>query len=1077
MLSYLNSNGSQSATWAYAQNAAADNPRVRLITDALTRLIFGSSEGVDRQTRDMIEMITSMLAEQDILPGVYSSGKIFNDMLQPLMNMSRSKIDHQGILPHDFNFMLRMANTANNQREWLQDIIYNENGTINYGVTNGMGARLASQVSSVFLEKALRGKSTEEALVDFNYSSVQDLEEQLSSSNQEELPFERGGSTYRRLDQQLKEYKVLEALSMEKVATEDEYQKLNDQKAILRASDASQEEKAAASEEYHNIIKDISSRLSAEQIKSARENLVRDTNIIDNIRQGSTLGPEGIVVSQDSLNKFQQMNNGSQITETFTTQQIQDQVKKGLISSAENIQFLSKLFGTDDIKKLQMYADELRLGSLTDESNIKNVKTQIQESMAIANSSGRQLKDVLQERSEIVKALAPDAGGVQYVDGKFVTQIQQVSNIIGAQSQGGYTDVKSANEHIANMQRSRQNSDNLFGGAALLDYMLANRDNYSHIDEESWQRLESQQKAIRQAMANNEREEAKALSEGGRNLITDIFGDEINPAILRRALQEHGNTYYNFSTADGLSRYMTELAQESNMDLSTGRSSDIKESLDFEQQMNHATDIVRHTGLNEAEINRITSAIDTYRTAEENDTTKEWEDTYVREAAEIGYSSKQIKDQLDHVRALSRSGISGDKLKDYIKFATINTDTTIVGHQAEATAWREQYKQYVSKKTENRGLSIPELIIAGMFGDGSGNLSQSEIFDMEYNEYLEDNNKTPGRDSLDTYFQDTDEIAGAALGQINIAGDFVDANGKNINKEVADSLRARYASGDEEIVELFKNIGLQNEEQRKQFLASIEEEGLRGLQEATKENSNVVIDHSAGEFYIADAKQLQSSAVEKNKELQEYSKVNFAQYTAFKEGIPLSEEERAAELTRARDRRYGDNGEKSWDDLTDAERENIEREINTRTKGEDAAGNITEKEYNEILTKMYGTYKTEDLKRYGILDAEGKFQKGVFKGLQKDDTPENTDSALDFLNTVDGDTGKTRATMLAEYQETLSKSEDHPLSQLVSSISGGVNDLNNTATNIANLIKQMFNNNTGAGGSAENPAPAPVPGG
>lgn len=1047
MLSHLRSNGQQAATSTYAQNSAADNPRLALILNAVAKLFFGSKDALTRPQRDMLEMLLGMVVEQGAIPGAYSGGKMFSDMMNAVQSSYPKKVDRQGVMPQDFNELVKMASIANNTREWVQDYTYTDEGTMNYSVTGGLSAKTTSQLSSRYLAQALKDTPEEKAYTTFEYTSVADLQDKLSSI-QTKLPFERGGSTYKRLQRTADEMSALETYALEKSITDETKRgEIKTIKATLNDATKSEKEKQDARDKYDKLINEA--RQTANEKKNLKDvfrNVENDADLQTSIKQGSAIGIDNTTVSQESLNTFQELNRNDKVSETFVSEQVRDSTKKGVMASAENIKMLSQVFGTDDLRKLQEEADKLRLGSITDQSNIKNVRASIQESMAIANASGRDLKAVFEERAEITKALAPEAGGIEYVDPKTVTAIQQTNAIVEGQRGNSFTDIKTAEEYAAAHARSRSNTDNVFGGAAKLDYVLDD-DDFKHLSDEAKKELSKQREAIRAAMARGDREEVAALSKGAENMITKFTGDDLSQAQVRKALRDYGGKYDEWSRNDGISQYIRNRVQDAGeengisltRDGRAGDNSKIAEGL---------IGIIRHTGYSESEINRITGGIDSYREATDK---QKWEKDFISRAEDEGYTSEQINEQLQIVKDLSNQNVDAEKAGSFIKSALMGTDTIPTGYYNKNILWKEQYKQYSSKKDKNLGLTIPDMLIAGLYGDGSGQLTQDEVADMEYAEYLKSNGiKTTSRESMDNYFKSKDKLTGIALGKIDKQGNFVDDKGQNINKQIADDLQKRYSEGDAEVKKLFKEqLKLDSPEKIKNFLSSIEKYGYRGIQAQTQGNSDVTLDHSYGEAYLASTKDLQDMTVERNKDVQSLAKVDFSKYIKRDLGGKVLSKDQMEKTAR----------QKGVEGINDT-------------------GVITKEEYGQILKDMYGTSTTSDLQALGVVDKEGKFTRGPLKGTfveDKDNKKEEEggdggNSALDYLNKVDDKTGLTNASELARYQQNLSSSEN-PVVGITQSIANGVDGLNSKLTAIAGLIRDYVPKSPGG-----DPQPKPAPG-
>lgn len=226
------------------------------------------------------------------------------------------------------------------------------------------------------------------------------------------------------------------------------------------------------------------------------------------------------------------------ITITRLKQSVVNDIMKGTELAAENVKTLSDIFHTDDFETLQHYAKALRFGSLTDSRNIQNVKTALREAKADAELNGREIKDVLIERSSIVAALGDVFGGTDYVPAYVVSAIQHTrTNQQNAYDRG--TSYRTGDMAAIELARSFAAHSNDVRGMAVMtaleskDFLEGNEEDKARWEEIQKEYAEAKTGHRKRLVANR----ALALA---RKIAPDLTED---PSFIRTASAENGQPY------------------------------------------------------------------------------------------------------------------------------------------------------------------------------------------------------------------------------------------------------------------------------------------------------------------------------------------------------------------------------------------------------------------------------------------------------------------------------------------------------------------------------------------------------
>lgn len=973
------------------QRAAFDNPRVAKIRDALINtLTSGGTKSLTQADRDLIDMVISFVVAQGIIPGAHDTGQQYAEILSAIQLADNNS---KAITNPDF-----YTTGALNAQSVLNDITFNNDGSYNTAVTSGMNAELTSTVGARILE---------DVLVESQYSGQPAFEEVDFGSNATQMQrsvdklieggnIRYGGSAHKRFSKQQRQVQAMEyAAAAEFLFNQSADGKVGgitreqfDTMSVEKKKAFIDENAKRGDDGNFKFVDKNNQTVSHQQVMHT---FLNDENTKNDVKYGNEIMGERI--DYDAFHRAQQQTYGES-KETVLTARARESAENRMARSSENIQFLSKTFGTDSFDAVQQIADDLNLGSLTSESNIKNVKAQLRQAVNVALATNRDIKDVLQERADLIKALAPDHGGQQYVNSKFVSQVQLMRASTRYQQDEAGVALKSDEEQIAAAQRSYNNTINQFGGIALAQYTL---DNMDHLPEETRKRLQEQVDEGNRLLKEGDRAGARAVaSQLDREL------SFLSPAHKRQAYSTYGADLNEASVDSGLREQVTHALsvalKNGHLQLFGEDVSDDKKAEGLKVAQQSAEDLLKITGSDAQDIGYLRSDLSGYSKAQ----TPEEREQYVKDlkkqlVEERFYSEDEAETYIKSIQNLTDAGIDANNFGSFLKFATENTETFSFGKSAKRKEFAAFSDSISARKNKSYGMEdIGDLIVAGIYGDGAQNIDSDEAMELEYSRYLKEKGLDKDGNLIgnvkDFFNNKTDDITAAYLGNMNKQGQFVDDKGNVINDQVANSLWE-----DEDFQKLLKDNNIDVDEAK--FKENITKGGARFLREFAEEN-NLELGDIGGELFITDASEYANRAIKTNKELETLRNLDLEPY-----------------LGEVRD----DKG-------------NV-----TQKKGE-----ITTDEFTEITKKLYGDNKSD------YLDDEGKFKKGtLFEGKTEQE-------ALAFLNDSKGNAqGLTNAEQMHAYKLKSTEITESTIQKQTEGIVGALGSLGEL---VGNILKQLTNN-------------------
>lgn len=950
--------------------AAFNNPRVHLIRDMMIRALTNNGQNqLTRSERDLIDLGVSIIVEQGIVPGAYSGGKQYADILGGIQYVTNTR--SLSLDPSYTASQEDLAVAALNAQGVINDVIYNKDATFNYAVTKGLSAELAATSSARILKDVLISQEQfgEQAFdqIEFGgsaYSMNQAIQRAVQVGN-----FRQGGTIYNRLVQQQQEIEHLEAASLLSFV-----QNLGDKvpsqlRGITTVDQARQFVRGKRGQNYNIQYKDTNNVIQTISNRDMLRAYLDESAVKQAVSMGTDI--EGRVISDEAYNRAtQQVITGSSY-EMMLSADARKQTETTIAKAASNIQFLSKIYGTEDFNTLQTIANDLNIGSLTQESNINNVKSQIRQALNVAVQTGKDIKYILQERADLIKALAPDAGGAEFVNSQFVSNVQilRYNNITDFQG----STLRTSEESIAAVQRSMNNAINNFGGIALAKYAL---DTQGFLPEQQRSEVQDLITQAEEALRSGDRDTARNIA----SILSDRFSS-MSYSHTRIAYKKYSNDLYENSVRTGL---QAQMVQDFNERIQNGTIQPFIEGgsqLDQQQRVEKANQIINDAiylaGSDQKALTSIFSDYEDYIQA--GDSKDKVKTTIRNRLIQQGYSQKDIDAYIGIITSAEEAGIDMNDMSSWLRYQISNTDTIALGRDHKAKEWKSFFEQMEQKKDRSLGgAGMGELIIAGIYGDGSQNIDAQEALELEYARYI---NSLPAgqQGSIEQFInRPNDEITASYLGIVDSNGNFVDENNRVQNDKVLN----RLLNNDE-----FKRLINWNQlssGQQEIFKKNFLEGGARYLREYADSN-NLTIGSLKGEWFITDSNEYENRSVNINRDLDTIRNLDLQQFVQEKR---------------------------------DEQGNIIEHK-----------GIINNTEFNQILGQLYGINIPENANENEVrsllnshMDASGRFLKGsLFEG-------KTYNEAQALLNSTSGE-GSTFAEQLNEYKQQITSISENTINQ------------------------------------------------
>lgn len=597
------------------QALSVRDPRLMRYRDLLIGML-GNAIGrqLTQGELELVDMGMSLLVEQDFLPGIYSGGKQYNEILDSLLSMAGAR---GGSTYNDVQRLQQISNLAYNTSSTVNEYLYRNDGTLNFQFTRGLDAKLASQLSSRALGRAVRGREFEDISNTLSFGSnsfemKRHIQEYIRQGD-----IQAGSELHRRLVQQQREIEALETEAIVRFR----FRSTNEEEIVNRVNGEERRDKVT-----HDLDAGLQMRLGNEVIETEAEfSALSETNqrrvalsyyqqLLDNaeaIREGDSPtgrivdyyirdeegnrlyttnvnydaegnkteskeelrlshilntglnSPEvlnaiknktnirGVSVSQTSANILREMTRFGDTTETVLDREIVDSTFRSLADTSENVRFISKAFNLDDMDKVEAVAKAMGLGDILHVDNASNIRNHLEDLRRMAISQNRDIKELMKERADLVEALAVDFGGVDYVNKDFASRVQRVLNNMTIAASNSDNPIPLKSREEITAEMSRSRSN---AENLFGGFAIAEYAlaNFTYMGEDTNNKLQEYVRKGREALEAGDRRGAYLYSERAKALVEETLGAPLSHAHARRAQAQYGYTDYELSVNSGL---------------------------------------------------------------------------------------------------------------------------------------------------------------------------------------------------------------------------------------------------------------------------------------------------------------------------------------------------------------------------------------------------------------------------------------------------------------------------------------------------------------------------------------------
>lgn len=187
------------------------------------------------------------------------------------------------------------------------------------------------------------------------------------------------------------------------------------------------------------------------------------------------LKPEDIPTLTDALlaSTEQFIHAGGNLT--TVSNNVTEDLRKGLAANAENIRKLTKALGTDNFAELEQVARTLHMGSLRNEQDANRIREHMLDAERTAMTTGRTVQEVLGVQGNMVRILAPVYGGEEFVNQRALMSSMERFEGYERNRRAGH-DYRTQQEYIADELAITSNATKNTQWLHVLSYAL---DNYA----------------------------------------------------------------------------------------------------------------------------------------------------------------------------------------------------------------------------------------------------------------------------------------------------------------------------------------------------------------------------------------------------------------------------------------------------------------------------------------------------------------------------------------------------------------------------------------------------------------------
>lgn len=780
--------------------------------------------------REDLRMLFQVLIANDWIPGIQDGSDRYNQLY--------SVFEHSGLSAQAFDSRLgnnvNAAQAAYNLKLSLDSILYQSNGAVNNTVTNGADMSLVSQAIAQMLRDNFRNNTTSSiTTVDFGTTS-ESVGNTISNLIQ--------SGNYTETDRYIQSLQLTQA----------SVRQLEDYTIAKHVEQASGGEVTASQfrgmnkEQQTRVIQNIRNnqesawnKLTTEQRQQLVNESANSSAVQQAVAMGAKIGVNGweseSIINAAQYEMAKAIVSGN-YKESMVSGDIKVAVESGISQVTETLQVLSEIFDSNDLNYLQDIANKLQWGSLTDRNNALNIKNRVSAAIVDASVTGRSVQSILKERSDIIDALAPNAGGTQFVSSRFAEQAQMLRQQV-LKDQDPSNILKTPDEQVAALQRSYSNTEINFGAVADAMYVMENLP----LNEKAKQELQGYIDTVQNGLKSGTQEGRANARVAALMLQESLNGvTRLDPAQHRKAQQQYASQINDLSVQNGATLFINKILEDMH-------GLDISE----EQKQAISTTMVALRPLTGSSSKQMLSILHDFKRVKTDENYSI--DDLIQDYTDQGLQASELQQLREAYTTYDSilSTVTPENLDKIVEFVQNKTPQAQVGSMTtaarKAVILDSLFKQ--SSQDLKKDQNFMEQIVAGFFGDNEGTINAEQWLNAKVVEYA---NSEPGNNDwqlsqseLQTLFN-TEKVEGYALGQFHKDGTF-------------DNIQAVLDS------KLHEKLGLTEE----QMSNLIKQEGILGLREfLANSDTGLALQVTAnGQAAVVNYQQLTQRAMDESKKM------------------------------------------------------------------------------------------------------------------------------------------------------------------------------------------------------------------
>lgn len=401
----------------YANHAHVFNNESMWMADAIAQQFTGMSiDQMSPNMQYMMNMVLPNLMQQ--IPGQMDFSQQYGSILSAVN--SSGQFNNKGAAER--------TGLAHSLQMMMNSTIYSPSGKQSLVNTGGMTGELIGSSTGAFMTELLKGQTNIQTQTTdlFGGKSGNDAIRNMMSSTDS---FTKSGQMSNREKKWYGKINELNTSMNTEAAITAYYNSIG-----MEANDETAARfKALSQSEKDSILQQGNKLLEADP--NARAAYINSA--IDSAEERNKFGKGSLFTGAgysdpNMLETVRKAHTGQQLDfEHFsddTAKEIQDKMKDALPKFGRNVSQLAKIFNTEDFNELQSAVDELGWGVLASEKDVENIRTNLNQSYAMAAATNRDILSIITEKKELAQFAATTSGGKNMVSFEHVDDLQRVRN-------------------------------------------------------------------------------------------------------------------------------------------------------------------------------------------------------------------------------------------------------------------------------------------------------------------------------------------------------------------------------------------------------------------------------------------------------------------------------------------------------------------------------------------------------------------------------------------------------------------------------------------------------------------------